>query len=67
MINHPWNMYPVQHVCHAGHCETPAENPPPGIGHRDVVHIANFAPTCPGRETALPAPRVRPSSRGASR
>jgi hypothetical protein len=42
VINHPWDMYPEQHVCHEGHCDTPAANPAPGIA-TNVVHIANFA------------------------
>ena len=40
--NHPWSMYPEQHVCHAGHCDRPEDPPAPGE-RASVVQIADFA------------------------
>ena len=59
VINHPWNMYPRQHVCHPGHCETPGPPPAPGpAAPGNVVHIADFA-YLPGQQGASAPPVVQ--------
>ena len=54
VINHPWSMYPEQHLCH-GECDTPAAPPEKGMA-MPVIHIADFA-YLPG-QPGLPAPVV---------